>query len=535
MAELTARRLELRAATDGGEAVEPGWQMMLLEEALAGLKRGRGIARWREVRLVLPNPYALPQPVKTGIALLLMAPGRAAIVSSSGFARRAVTPITLVADALRGLRRGDEVISGRNEVMDWLSHAPLHPDNFSKAAGPPMVLRTGLWFGAKVGGAFSHAAGIINAIYDRFGAIDLLSTDEVPELRKGIHARPLDLSRIEGWRSGDGLYLAAQPGLLAEAARLAPAAAPAFVYQRCGLGDVTGLRLARQYGRPFVLEYNGPEVWVAEKWGAGIGYAHDYQYIETELLKRAELVLAISQPLVEEAIARGADPARVLLSPNAADAARFHPGIDGRPARARLGLGHEKVAMLVSSFGPWHGVETALDALARIKQRNPSLVAASRLVLVGRGAGFESARQQAERLGISENVIFTGPVPSEAAPEMLAAADILLSPQVNNQDGTLFFGSPTKLFEYMAMGKPIIASDLAQIGDILENGETAILTEPGSVDALADALERGLTDPSAIGHLGAAARQLLENEHTWDARISHLEAALTRLGAFPKS
>lgn len=63
-----------------------------------------------------------------------------------------------------------------------------------------------------------------------------------------------------------------------------------------------------------MLEYNGPEVWVAEKWGTGIGHAGDYQHIETELLKRADLVLAISQPLVEEAIARGAEPSRVLLS-----------------------------------------------------------------------------------------------------------------------------------------------------------------------------------------------------------------------------
>lgn len=534
MAELTARRLELRAATDGGESVEPGWQLMLLEEALAGLKRGRGIARWREVRLVLPNPYALPQPVKTGLALLLMAPGRAAIVSGTGHARRAVTPASLVSDAVRGLRRRDDVVRGRAEVLDWLAREPQHPAGFVPAGGPPLVLRTGLWFGAKVGGAFSHAAGIINAIHDRFGQVDLLSTDDVPELRADISTRAMELSRIEGWRSGDGLYLAAQPGLLAEARRLAPSAAPAFIYQRCGLGDITGLRLARDYRRPFVLEYNGPEVWVAEKWGSGIGHADDYLHIESELLKRADLVLAISQPLVDEAISRGADPSRVLLSPNAADAARFHPSIDGGPARARLGLGSEKVAMLLSSFGPWHGVETALDALALVKQRNPALIAGSKLVLVGRGSGYDAARQQAERLGILGDVVFTGPVPSEAAPEMLAAADILLSPQVSNQDGTLFFGSPTKLFEYMAMGKPIIASDLAQIGDILDNGRTALLTEPGSVAALADALESALTDPSALGHLGEAARALLETEHTWDARITSLEDALVRLGALPR-
>lgn len=534
MAELTAPRLELRAATDGSEPVEPGWQLMLLEDALAGLKRGRGIARWREVRLVMANPYALPQPVKTGIALLLMAPRHAEIVSGTGAARRRVTPFSLMADAFRKIGRKDDVVRGRTEVLEWLAQTESRIDGFAPPSGPPLVLRTGLWFGAKVGGAFSHAAGIINALHDRFENLNILSTDEVPELRNGTHTRKIDLSKLDGWTSGDGLHFAAQPGLWLEIQRISPGAAPAFIYQRCGLGDISGLRLAREFRRPFVLEYNGPEVWVAEKWGTGIEHAGDYQHVETELLKRADIVLAVSQPLVEEAMARGVDPARVLLSPNAADARRFHPGIDGAPARERLGLAGERTAMLVSSFGPWHGVETALDALAEVKQRNPELVSKSKLILVGRGGGYEAARQQAVALGVSDDVIFTGPVPSEAAPAMLAAADLLLSPQVHNRDGTLFFGSPTKLFEYMAMGKPIIASDLAQIGDILEHEKTALLTEPGSVSGLASALERGLSDPSALGHLGVAARALLEAEHTWDVRISELYDALKALGAFPE-
>ncbi|WP_291197482.1 glycosyltransferase [Hyphomonas sp.] len=531
MAELTARRLELRAASDGSEGAEPGWQMMLLEEAIAGLKRGHGIGRWHQVRLVLPNPYALPNPVKTGLALLLMSPARAEIVSGNGSARRAVTPWSLVTDAVRGLSRKDHVIRGRAAIMGWLATEPVRSGAFAPASGPPMVLRTGLWFGAKVGGAFSHAAGVINAIFDRYGGLDIVSTDQVPGLRSAITTRAIDLAQIEGWTCGDGLYLAAQPSLAAEIQRLVPAGAPAFVYQRSGLGDISGLRFARARRRPFVLEYNGPEVWVAEKWGTGLGHSQDYQKIETELLRRADLVLAVSQPLVEEAIARGADASRVLLSPNAAEAARFHPSIDGDPVRRRLGLEGQRVAMLVSSFGPWHGVETTLDALAEMNERNPSLVARSKLVLVGRGSGYDAARAQAEQLGISAHVIFTGPVPSESTPEMLAAADVLLSPQVHNRDGTLFFGSPTKLFEYMAMGKPIIASDLAQIGEILDNEKTALLTGPGDVSTLALALERALSDPAALAPLGAAARALLEAEHTWDARIAALDAALQRIGA----
>lgn len=535
MVELTARRLELRAASDGGEVAEPGWQLMLLEEALAGLKRGQGIGRWREVRLVLPNPYALPSPVKTSLALLLMAPGRAEIVSGNGHARRSVTPLSLLADAARGFRRKDHVVRARTEVMNWLDTEPARSPAFAPAAGPPLVLRTGLWFGAKVGGAMSHAAGIINAIHDLYGAVSLIATDDVPGLRSGITSEAIDLVRIDGWNDGDGLYLAAQSGLNAEIQRLAPAAAPAFVYQRSGLGDLSGLRLARHYQRPYVVEYNGPEVWVAEKWGTGIAHAEDYQHIETELLRRADLVLAVSQPLVEEAIERGADPARVLLSPNAADPDRFHPGISGEAVRSRLGLGDTRIAMLVSSFGPWHGVETALYAMALIKARNPQLVAKSKLVLVGRGSGFDAAKAQAVQLGIESAVFFTGPVPAHAAPEMLAAADVLLSPQVHNQDGSLFFGSPTKLFEYMAMGKPIIASDLAQIGDILENEKTALLTEPGNVDALADAIERALSDPGALAPLAIAARNLLDEGHTWARRIEAMDSALKDIGALSVS
>ncbi|MBI1393462.1 MAG: glycosyltransferase [Alphaproteobacteria bacterium] len=534
MAEVTARRLELRAASDGAEPAEAGWQSMLLEDALAALKRGQGIGRWQEVRLVLPNPYALPSPVKTSLALLLLSPGRAAIVAGNGSARRAVTPLSLMADALRAFDRRNDVVRSRTEIMNWLAAAPMHLSEFIPAAGPPLVLRTSLWFGAKVGGAMSHAAGIINAIRDRFGKVDLVSTDSVPELRKDIDVRTIDLARIEGWTSGDGLYLAAQPGLLAEARRLASAAAPVFVYQRCGLGDMTGLRLAREMRRPFVLEYNGPEVWVAEKWGTGVGYADDYQTIETELLRRADIVLAVSQPLVEEAVLRGADPGRVLLSPNAADPSRFHPGLSGAAIRQRLGLGCQRIAMLVSSFGPWHGVETAISAFAALKARRPDLAAAAKLVLVGRGAGFEAARLQAERLGLSESVLFTGPVLAELAPEMLAAADVLLSPQVHNEDGSLFFGSPTKLFEYMAMGKPIIASDLAQIGDILTHEATALLTQPGDVSQLSEALERAFSDPMALAPMGAAARDLLVNSHTWDARIAALEKALTGIGAMQR-
>jgi Glycosyl transferases group 1 len=111
--------------------------------------------------------------------------------------------------------------------------------------------------------------------------------------------------------------------------------------------------------------------------------------------------------------------------------------------------------------------------------------------------------------------VFTGLVPQEEGPAYLAACDVLSSPHVPNPDGTPFFGSPTKLFEYMAMGRGIVASDLDQIGEVLDHGRTAWLVPPGEVDALADGLRRLIDDPELRGALGSAARREAVTRHTW--------------------
>ena len=78
--------------------------------------------------------------------------------------------------------------------------------------------------------------------------------------------------------------------------------------------------------------------------------------------------------------------------------------------------------------------------------------------------------------------------PFSEIPEYLSVCDILLSPQVQNSDGTEFFGSPTKIFEYMAMGKAIISSNMAQMAEILEDRKTAILVKPADIDDMKDAM-----------------------------------------------
>ncbi|HVQ26425.1 MAG TPA: glycosyltransferase, partial [Planctomycetota bacterium] len=141
-------------------------------------------------------------------------------------------------------------------------------------------------------------------------------------------------------------------------------------------------------------------------------------------------------------------------------------------------------------------------------------------------------------------VTLAGLRPQAETPGTLAASDILLSPHTPNPDGTPFFGSPTKLFEYMAMAKPIVASDLDQIGWVLKGwrpgeppppggspGRTraAVLVEPGSVDALVAGIRQAaaLSDAERAA-LGAEARRLVLESFTWDRNVA---AVLERLQA----
>jgi glycosyltransferase involved in cell wall biosynthesis len=142
------------------------------------------------------------------------------------------------------------------------------------------------------------------------------------------------------------------------------------------------------------------------------------------------------------------------------------------------------------------------------------------------------------------HVTFTGLVAQKEGPRYLASSDILVSPHVSNADGSRFFGSPTKLYEYMAMGKAILASDLDQIGDVLAGsprvgaepavgpadgeGDLALLCEPGNVAQLAQGLKMLAASPSWRERLGANARRRALGRYTWG---HHVRAILERAEA----
>ena len=152
-----------------------------------------------------------------------------------------------------------------------------------------------------------------------------------------------------------------------------------------------------------------------------------------------------------------------------------------------------------------------------------------RLFMIGDGVMMTEVKRLLAKSGAGAATILTGLIAQEQGPEHLAACDILVSPHVPNQDGTPFFGSPTKLFEYMAMGKGIVASDLDQIGEVLRHDVTALLVKPADVKSLCEGLIVLIEDKSRRERLGANARTDVVSRFTWEAHTGRIIDKLAEL------
>jgi glycosyltransferase involved in cell wall biosynthesis len=237
-------------------------------------------------------------------------------------------------------------------------------------------------------------------------------------------------------------------------------------------------------------------------------------------LTDASLVVVVSAPLRDYVVAQGVSPARVLVNPNGVDVEALVPYREGDPAswRDRLGLPEAPTIGFIGTFGLWHGVKLLPELI--------DAVPGARWLLVGDGALMPEVRGEIERRGLADRTLLSGVVDHRRALELLACCDVCVSPHVPNPDGTPFFGSPTKIFEYMGLGKPIVASDLNQIGEVIEHERSGLLCPPGDVGAAAAAVTRLLEDGSLRRQLGAGALERASAEYTWAAHMQRVLAAL---------
>jgi glycosyltransferase involved in cell wall biosynthesis len=224
------------------------------------------------------------------------------------------------------------------------------------------------------------------------------------------------------------------------------------------LNGTPALAAARRTGLPLVYEVRGflEQTWAAndEKRLASERYCAE-RAAETALMRRADAVVTLAETMRAEIVARGVDPQRVIVVPNAVDAALLDASPDGAGYRRRLGIGpHEYVVGSVSSITAYEGFDTLLRAAAML----PDLGAPARVLLVGDGPELRNLRELAALLGLSGSVVLPGRVPPAVARDAVDALDVLCVPRIDAPVCRTV--TPLKPVEAMALGVPVVASDL---------------------------------------------------------------------------
>lgn len=392
-----------------------------------------------------------------------------------------------------------------------------------------LYLRMDHLFDLASGGSVAHTAGVINTLRRLLPSLRVISTDRLALVEPADDFHVLTPS----YRTGRNVPLIPTLTYTNDVVRWwrrSGLRKPGFVYARYSVGNYAGPMLRRLLNVPYVCEYNGSAIWVARNWSdKPLRFERVFRDVEDANLLGADLIVVVSAASRDELMERGYPAERILVNPNGVDPETYRPDLPAAPVRKALDIGlDETVIGFIGTFGRWHGVDVLAKAFGRLLARRPDLRPSLRLLLVGDGGTMRETRQALVDHGVMERAVLPGIVAQSDGPGYLAACDILASPHVPNPDNTRFFGSPTKLFEYMAMGRAIVASDLEQIGQVLDHERTALLVEPGNPDALADALERAVASPDLRSTLGEASRAVAVAQYSW---LEHSRRILDRLAA----
>ncbi len=234
--------------------------------------------------------------------------------------------------------------------------------------------------------------------------------------------------------------------------------------------------------------------------------------LETIVLRQAHRVVAICEGIRSEVVSRGIPRGRVAVVPNGVEAEWLEPRPWATDLAAQLGLGAGPVFGYVGSFSRYEGLPFLIAAMAELLGSFP----AARLLLVGGGRDEQAVRAAAQRAGAA--VIMPGRVSQERVRDFYTLVDVFVLPRRRIRLTELV--TPLKPLEAMAMGIPVLASDIGGHAELVSDGETGLLFKTESPESLIEQAGRLRRDPELRAQLGAGGRRWVESERTWERIVT---------------
>lgn len=245
------------------------------------------------------------------------------------------------------------------------------------------------------------------------------------------------------------------------------------------------------------------------------------RYLEMRTYRECDALVCVSETLKELVVREsGVPPEKVVVIPNGVDTDVFDPK-QYEPKRLFPGF----TVGFVGGLYMWQAVDLLLEAVHDLRAEGMDLS----VVVVGDGIMYETWRTQAESLGIAANVAFMGQVLWAEVPEYIAGFDVCYTGQVEIQQVGRMYHSPLKLYEYMAMAKPIVASAFEDARRMIQDGETGFLFEPGNKEELKRVLTRAYQSQEQLSLMGQQAREVVLAQHSWVARVKTMIEGLEQI------
>lgn len=291
------------------------------------------------------------------------------------------------------------------------------------------------------------------------------------------------------------------------------------VHDRGYLFGGSGISVATEAGIPTVLQID--DDWIrTEALVSRIASSRLYRELAlkwcSRTLKEADIAFTVSGSLRRVAIENwGADAKKIHIIPNGVDLDLFSPEAEPYGIRDRLKARDDGIVCFVGALGPWHGVDQLMRAFSLALGKRANL----RLLLVGGAREYEIGplRSEVGRLGIADRVHFLGRIEHRQIPSILTESDVAVAPYPETDFGF----SPLKIFEYMASGLPVIASDTPSTREIIDPGVNGLLVKAGDTKALAGAIIGVLDDPDLDSRLRKGALEAAQS-FSWEKSTEKL-------------
>ncbi len=281
---------------------------------------------------------------------------------------------------------------------------------------------------------------------------------------------------------------------------------PDVLYERYNLYLTAGVRARRRCDLPMLLEVNAP-IYAERKHFDGIALDGLARASEQKAWREADVVLPVTAALADIVRESIGTAQRCEVIPNGINLEHFTGPFDVDAVRRRWQLEGRIVLGFTGFVRDWHGLDRVIAAIAKDGPEHPRV-----LFVIGDGPARAALEAQARALGIGSRVIFTGVVPREDIPAYVSTFDIALQPAV------VAYASPLKLFEYLALGRAIVAPDQPNIREVLDDGVNALLFDPRDVDGLTGAIERLTADAALRTRLAREAQATIARRgFTWSA------------------